>query len=172
MDALYTAEIREIGNHAMMTIDDYLDAAKSQIGTGSDRELCKLLGVTSSVTSHWRTKRAWPRDDVMLQLAEIAGVDGNTALIHLNIWRTNGKARNTYETLLKSVAALSIALVFLPPSSANASGTNKTSINHLINYAIIEFIKPHNESHSDGVPPCLTLRKRLPKALTRTPARI
>ncbi len=83
-----------------MTIDDYIDLAMSRKGFGSDRELGRALGFKGNPVNHWRSKRAWPADQTMIRLAQMAGVDPVWALVELNIWRSPpGDARTGYETL-------------------------------------------------------------------------
>ena len=83
-----------------MTIDDYIDLAMSRKGFGSDRELGRALGFKGNPVNHWRSKRAWPADQTMIRLAQMAGVDPVWALVELNIWRSPpGEVLAGYETL-------------------------------------------------------------------------
>ncbi len=83
-----------------MTIDDYIDLAIARQGFTSERELGRALGFKGNPVNHWRTKRAWPADPTMIQLARMAGVDTIWALIELNIWRSRTIAvRNEYSAL-------------------------------------------------------------------------
>lgn len=93
-----------------MTLDDYLDAAIERTGLKSGRDLCKHLGLSSSVASFWRTRRTWPRDDVMVRIAELAGEDPTQALLDLNSWRTEGEARAIYEELARKIAGTAATL--------------------------------------------------------------
>ena len=76
------------------TIDEYMDAAKARLGIHTDTGLARALGAGHGNPSHWRHRRAHPGDDVMVRLAELAGRDPATALIHLNIWRAMSTARS------------------------------------------------------------------------------
>ena len=83
-----------------MTIDDYIDLAMAKQGFDSERALGRALGFKGNPVNHWRSKRAWPADETMIRLAEVAGVDPVWALVELNIWRSPpGQARQGYETL-------------------------------------------------------------------------
>ena len=89
----------------MITIDDYINAAREMRGFLSDNQLSKALGFKSSAVNHWRTKRAWPGDDTMIRLAEMAGIDPDLALIHLNAWRSRGEAKSRYSGLADRMTA-------------------------------------------------------------------
>jgi transcriptional regulator with XRE-family HTH domain len=101
----------------MLSVDDYLDAARAATKSKSDRELSKLLGVSSGTVSQIRTKRIWPGDDLILRIAEAGNLDPEQALIDLNIWRNEGPARAFYERLSKTIAAAALALAAIIPDS-------------------------------------------------------
>ena len=87
-----------------MTIDDYIDLAMSRQGFASERALGRALGFKGNPVNHWRSKRAWPADATMVQLAQMAGVDAVWALVELNIWRAPSSAvRDEYAALLRLV---------------------------------------------------------------------
>jgi len=102
----------------MRSIDDYIDTAKQRAGLTSDRKLDLALGHTGQSVSHWRTKRAWPTDEKMVKLAELAGVDPEEALLDLSVWRTEGEARAVYERLARRISgtAAGIAAALLAGS--------------------------------------------------------
>lgn len=72
----------------MMTIDDYMDAAKKRADIPSDRQLAFRLGATAATSCQWRTKRAWPGESIMRRLANLGGIDEELALLDLESWRT------------------------------------------------------------------------------------
>ena len=76
----------------MLTIDNYCDRAKAQSNIKSDRKLADALGITSPSLSQYRRKRAWPSDNTMVKLAELAGLDPKQGLLYLSTWRAEGKA--------------------------------------------------------------------------------
>jgi len=84
---------------AMTTIDEYLDSALLKLPHASDRQLCRELGLGLGTVSQWRTKRSWPSDKVIVQIAHLAGINELQALIDLNIWRTNGDIQQKYVLL-------------------------------------------------------------------------
>lgn len=105
----------------MPTIDEYIDEAKRVRGFRSDRELSNALGFKNNSVSHWRTKRAWPSDESMVTLAELAGMPPEQALLDLNFWRSTGQAKSVYATLAARIAAAIIAITL--PLSASAART-------------------------------------------------
>lgn len=122
-------------------IDFYLDRAKVQIGTKSDRELSRVLGYAGPTVSEFRRRKSWPGDDVMCHLADLAGVDHETALAELNVWRTAGPARHAYEKILASlVAALLVLVTWSTPGQAMnnpASGSQGLYIMENIGYVFL-----------------------------------
>lgn len=98
-----------------MTVDDYIDAARARSGLPSDRQLGVHLGLSSGALNQWRTRRAWPSDDHMIRLAELAGLDPLAALIDLNRWRTTAvqstRAAQLYEALSERLKA-GVAVLF------------------------------------------------------------
>lgn len=72
----------------MLSVDDYLDRAKSLQKIKSDNKLAKRLGITSASCSQYRLKRAWPSDQTMINIADLCQMDRGQALIDLNLWRS------------------------------------------------------------------------------------
>src|SRR3990167_10061762 len=103
-----------------MTIDDYMDAARARHGLNSDRQLARQIGLSAPSVNSWRTKRAWPDDETMVRLADLAGIDLERALTDLNHWRAGPKARPIYERILARLTAALIVLGVAIPSPASA----------------------------------------------------
>lgn len=80
----------------MKTIDDYIDLAKKVNNFKSDSELDRAIKASGRTVSTWRTKRAWPSDEKMIVLAELAKVSPEIALLDLGIWRSEGQAAAFY----------------------------------------------------------------------------
>ena len=87
----------------MTTIDTYLDTAKN-LHSVSDRKLTKLLGISQTTISFWRTRRTWPNANDMITLARLAGMDEEIALIHLNCWKSDGNAQQVFMKIAKKLA--------------------------------------------------------------------
>ena len=93
-----------------MDIDRYCDLAIKRNKIRSDRDLAAALGFTGPSVSNWRTKRAWPSDETMLKLADLAGIEPEQALLDLNLWRSfDTPAFAVYERLAKKIAGTAAA---------------------------------------------------------------
>lgn len=110
----------------MRTIDWYVDKARDHAGIRSDRGVGIALGGAPQLVSHWRTKRAWPSDETMLKLADLAGEDPESALLDLAIWRTYdtpaGKIYQKMANKLKTAAA-AFVIAILGVSGPAGAGT-------------------------------------------------
>lgn len=97
----------------MLTIDNYIDLARERSEIASDGKLCRALGVSRPTVSSWRTKRNWPSDETMVQLADLAKIERETALLHLNAWRSEGVARTIYTGMLAKAIAVCFAFFLI-----------------------------------------------------------
>lgn len=118
-----------------LSLDNYMDLAKEQLGTDSDRALSRALGVSGPTTNWWRKGKTWPNADNMKALAELAGLDPHLAILDLEIWNHDGPAKELFIHLSdwwraaggKSVAdkmrntAAALAFLLLIPSLASAA---------------------------------------------------
>lgn len=111
-----------------MNIDKYIDLARDKNNLRSDRQLSFAFGLNAAAVNTWRTRRAWPSDDVMIKLAKMAGVDPMDAILDLNIWRSSGEAITLYTRIKKSMTAMLVLLAvgvggqLATPSNALAAG--------------------------------------------------
>ena len=69
------------------TVDDYIDAAITGGGYTSDNTLAKGMKISQANISQWRTKKGWPSERRMIELALLADTDPYEALVKLNGWR-------------------------------------------------------------------------------------
>lgn len=83
----------------MLTIDDYMDAAKKRHGIPSDRQLAFRLGATAATSCQWRTKRNWPGESLMRKLAQLAGIDEELALLDLETWRSDEESGRIFQRI-------------------------------------------------------------------------
>ena len=116
------------------TIDWYIDRALDSSGAPSDRELSRRLGLAANSLNNYRMKRAWPSDEAMLRLAELAGADPDVALMDLNAWRAKGDAaRDRYSRLARMLekvgASAAVAIVAIvgiaAPTETKAEQTDR-----------------------------------------------
>lgn len=106
----------------MKTIDNYMDIAKEKNGLKSDNKLAHALGLKNASVSNWRTKKAWPADDTMVKLAELAEISPEQGLLELSYWRSEGKAKETYNKILtRLTASLAGLMIVFKSTAANAA---------------------------------------------------
>lgn len=107
----------------------YLDKAKEKQGFKTDLEINQALGFKGSIASMLRKNKMNLSDDKMLELAKLAGESPLIALIDLNIMRSNGDAKKSYEKIYKgiekTITTLSLAglLAILPEIAEAATHT-------------------------------------------------
>lgn len=123
----------------MMTIDRYLDDAKSARDIRSDRELSAFLTNYPTTVSQYRKGRAWPSVERMIRIAELGGHSPEEAIIDLLAWKAAADDHHTKAVIARlreawratgrgggrgaaaTVGALALALfVSLAPSMAEA----------------------------------------------------
>lgn len=113
----------------MSDINNYIDAAIEKQGFKSDRELSIALGFKTSGVSFWRTGRAFPNDDKMIQLAKMADLNPVDALMDLNTWRSPRTVQAYYVKAKKalqnaSLVALALAVSIVPASASTGDPVN------------------------------------------------
>lgn len=118
---------------AVRTVDWYIDRALIRSGAPSDRTLGVELGLSPNSLTNYRTRRAWPSDQAMIRLAELADIDPDIALMDLNAWRAKADdVRDRYTNLARmlekagvAVAAAIIAVVGIAaPTETKAEQTD------------------------------------------------
>lgn len=101
-----------------MTPGEYLDLAKARHNLPSDRALADKLGKSASWIAWVRTKRTLPGDAAMMDLAELAGMPVDQALIDLAICKAaTPRERDTWLVIRQRlVAAIILALLSIAPA--------------------------------------------------------
>ena len=104
-------------------IDSYLDDAKRISGLDSDRALAKAIGLTHSLVHAYRAGRTLPSDAVMLQIAELAKIPVEQALLDLALMRSNSEPAkkvllNLKKRLVTAGCALAVAMALTTPAHA------------------------------------------------------
>lgn len=131
----------------LLTIGDYIDAARDKSVLDSDNKLNAVLLNKGPSVSTWRTGKSLPTPDKMAELARLGGNDQREALLRLDIWVAEKKNqphaveiyRNILFTLQHAAAVLAVAFLFTfaaPTTDANASGTLPSASITNIHYAI------------------------------------
>ena len=106
----------------MRTLREYADLAKQRRGFSSDRSLSLALGPTADIISQYLRGRAWPSEEAMLRLAELAEIPGEEALLDLAQWRATASTRPTWQAIAAKLAAAAPAFLtaVLPTLTAAA----------------------------------------------------
>lgn len=107
----------------MRDIDWYIDNAVKYHGLSSPRALGPALGMSPNSASNWRTRRAWPSDEVMMRLADMCMIPREEALLELCIWRTAGTPAGSVYLRLLEAAGKSAAILLVALLAYAASGT-------------------------------------------------
>lgn len=123
----------------MRDIDWYIKTAVYNQRLSSPRALGPALGKSPNSASNWATRRAWPSDEVMVQLAEMCGVPPEEALVELCIWRTAGTpAGNVYVRLLEAAGkSAAVLLVALLAYAASGTPAHAVATEHVANKAAV-----------------------------------
>jgi len=103
-----------------VSISELLDRVKAQIGAKNDADLSRRLGHKQGVISQWRSGKKSPDDDAMADLYRLAGLDPTEALLRKRAALSKGPAREVYERLLRSVAALVLAAMIATATPVQA----------------------------------------------------
>lgn len=91
-----------------------LDKAQERRSIPSDNALREVFGVTRQTVSKWRLGEAYPSQDHIAQLAEMAGENPAAWLVAVQAERENGRAGAYWAKLAREMgrAAVLAALVF------------------------------------------------------------
>lgn len=118
----------------MKTLEFYIAKAQVNSGAATDTKLAALLDVSASYVCMMRTGKSIPSDDMMVKIANIAGVDKEEALLDLNVWRSSGSVKDAYANILRKLGhvavALALCLFFSAHQDATASDLNMSNSEH------------------------------------------
>lgn len=99
----------------MRTIEFYIENAKEKLGFKSDIALARHLGLSNAAIPVWKTRGCVPKNETMIELAKIIGIDPAIALMDAQIWQSKGQTRAVYSRILQKLTAAAIALALLFP---------------------------------------------------------
>ena len=112
-------------------IDWYMNRARAHSGIPSDGKLSIALGLHRVATNGWRTRRAWPDDNHMVRLCELAGVDPAQGLLDLARWRAKGKSADVWASIRMAMVA-SLALVFCINTTGHDVQANEAKVSRAV----------------------------------------
>jgi len=85
----------------MIELGDFLDLCKERTNTVTDSNLARKIDVTRSSIALYRKGASFPSDDTMFRIVKRAKLDPEECLLLLNVWRSEGEAREVYKGMLK-----------------------------------------------------------------------
>lgn len=95
----------------------YICNAMANQGVLSERELSKTLGKAHNFVNNLLVGKALPSDEVMMKIADLAGLDKQAALLDLNVWRSPTPVRDAYVGILQKLTQTTAAIAILAASS-------------------------------------------------------
>ena len=116
----------------MSIVATLMDKARNRRSIATDMALGERLGRSRQVVSQWRSGDKYPDEDVIVQLAELAGDDPGEWLLAIKAIRSEGAAGKAWSALAKrlaATAALVLLVAFLPVQNAVAHSVNTLQIN-------------------------------------------
>lgn len=84
----------------MMSVSEFLDLCKTRTQTESDSNLARKVDITRAAIAAYRKGASFPSDENMTRLAKRARLDIGACLLLLNVWRSEGDAKEIYKKLL------------------------------------------------------------------------
>lgn len=88
----------------MAVVAALMDKARARRGITSDNALGIALGRSRQVVSQWRAGDAYPDEELIVALAEMAGDDAAEWLVAVKAVRGEGKAGKVWAALAKRLA--------------------------------------------------------------------
>lgn len=95
----------------MSVVAALLDKAKNTKSITSDNALSHAVGTNRQVISQWRHGDAYPSEENIVLLAEMAGDDPVQWLVAIKAVRSHGAAGKAWASLAKRLAATAMAVV-------------------------------------------------------------
>jgi len=114
----------------MQTISALLDKAKKRRSLASDTALATVFGLHRQAISKWRNGEAYPSQDHIAQLADLAGEDPAAWLVRVQAEREQGAAGEAWRRLARQLgAAAALALAAALPYHGSEAGVNPAKLN-------------------------------------------
>lgn len=105
----------------MGVLTTLMDKAKARRGMHTDMALGESLNRSRQVVSQWRNEDAYPDEDLIVKMAEMAGEDPGQWLVAIKAVRSDGSAAKEWAKVAKRLATtMALLLVLALPYSAIA----------------------------------------------------
>ena len=105
-----------------MNIDLYINKALERNDIKSERKLAKILDISNTALTLYKTGQRCPTDTTIIKLAQLADIPVEQALIDLGMWRNSGnpealkvyqKLKNLFNSVTLNNSNILIILSFL-----------------------------------------------------------
>lgn len=111
----------------MSIVGTLIDKARARSGITSDNQLAAHFGVNRQAVSKWRTGDAYPDEENIVHMAQMAGDDPVEWLVAVKAIRSEGSAGKAWASLAKRIGAVTAlvlcAIGFSLPVAGNAHAT-------------------------------------------------
>lgn len=111
----------------MSIVGTLIDKARARSGITSDNQLAAHFGVNRQAVSKWRTGDAYPDEENIVHMAQMAGDDPVEWLVAVKAIRSEGSAGKAWASLAKRIGAVTAlvlcAIGFSLPMAGNAHAT-------------------------------------------------
>lgn len=130
-----------------MDIDLYINKALERNDIKSERKLAKILDISNTALTLYKTGQRCPTDTTIIKLAQLADIPVEQALIDLGMWRNSGnpealKVYQNIKNLLTGFSGLASIILILCNSLFFALSNN-------LYYVYFEKIKRRKNNHLD-----------------------
>lgn len=100
----------------MSIVGALIDRARARSGIASDSALAAHFGVHRQAVSKWRNEDAYPDEEHIAALADMAGEDAAQWLVAIKAVRSTGAAGKAWNALAKRLAATTAVLCLVAVS--------------------------------------------------------
>jgi len=90
----------------MSIVGTLIDKARARSGITSDNQLAAHFGVNRQAVSKWRTGDAYPDEENIVHMAQMAGDDPVEWLVAIKAIRSEGSAGKAWASLAKRIGAV------------------------------------------------------------------
>lgn len=103
--------------------EEFLAEVRAHTSFRSNRAFCAALGISHNALSNYEKKGVLPSDQTMVKLAKMGGIDPESALLSLNVWRAPPEVQPTYASILKKLSRTAAAVVLMATASTSADAS-------------------------------------------------